>query len=119
MLIEQLQIAGFGVDGKSTDAAGLLAGEVVDLAHGVEELAVRMDGHKGRIDRLAGQGAPGQLARPEIEVKAIDTLAFLAGVGADVDPELVGLSGLIRGGRVRRHRKRGRQQRQENERPTP
>src|SRR5205085_1581091 len=90
LLVEQLQVAGLGVDAVGVDGARLLAAEVVDLANGVEELAAGLDGEEGRVDSLRDEHGRRQLAAGGVEFAAVDALALLAGVGADVDPELLG-----------------------------
>src|SRR5262249_32952833 len=105
-LVQQREIAGFRVDGKCVDRSALLVADLVDFADGVEEALVRMNREERRIGHFAGQHGRRYLAGGQIQLGTIDTLAILAGVGADVDPELVRLGVLI-GGSNRGHRYHG------------
>src|SRR5262249_28783867 len=99
LLVQALQVAGAGVDLEGDDAAVLAALDVTDLADGVEVRAGRVDRDERGAVGLPGQLRRGQLAGRLGEGAGVDALAGLAGVGADVDADLVDLRVLLGGGR--------------------
>src|SRR5262245_11806801 len=91
LLIEQLQLSRVGVEGEGADRAALLALEIVHFADCIQEAVAGVQGQERRVRHLHGDALRGQLAAGEIQLEPVDPLALAACVGADVDPQLVGL----------------------------
>src|SRR5437867_11767633 len=85
LLVEQGEVASFGVDAERTDCAGFFAFEILHLADRIKEAAVGMKGEEGGIFCFSGELGGSEFAGFGIESSKVDALAFWAGVGADID----------------------------------
>src|SRR5262249_39456190 len=89
-VVEVLQFAGRGVEREGADGAPLLPLGLVDFIDRIDELAAGMNRQERRTGDLRRERRLGQLAARKVQLQAIDALAASsAGVGADIDPELV------------------------------
>src|SRR5439155_11802913 len=83
LLIEQGELAEFGVKAIRADTASLVAAEIVDFPRGIEHLLLWVDRKKSRIFRFCGQLRGTQAAGLGIEPGDVNAMALLAGVRAE------------------------------------
>src|SRR5262249_45240613 len=88
LLVKQRQVSGLRINGESADRSCPLALEARKFADGVEVFAARVNRQEGRAGNFPGKGGVGQTAGRRVELESVDSLAHLAGVGADVGPVL-------------------------------
>ena len=89
LLIEQGELAEFGVKAIRADTASLVAAEIVDFPRGIEHSLLWVDRKKSRIFRFCGQLRGTQAAGLGIEPGDVNAMALLAGVRADKGEPLV------------------------------
>src|SRR5205823_14790315 len=90
LLIQQLQISGFRIDGECADRPAVFSLEGIELAHGVKEATIRMNGQERRVLGLCRQGSMAQLTPGRVKIESINPLAVTGAsrVSSDKNPKL-------------------------------